>query len=84
MEYKYKAKTPNGKNMQGVRNADSESELISWIRDKGWIPIDDPLPYCQHDAFLPIRVKGRDIGEPQWGQLEILENGKWKEYIPDQ
>ena len=40
--------------------------------------------YCQHDAFLPIRVKGRDIGEPQWGKLEILENGKWKEYIPDQ
>ena len=40
-------------------------------------------PYCQHDAFLPIRVKGRDIGEPQWGKLEILENGKWKEYIPD-
>lgn len=48
------------------------------VNEKGWIPIDDPLPYCQHDAFLPIRVKGRDIGEPQWGKLEILEmvNGK--------
>ena len=34
------------------------------IDEKGWIYIDDPLPYCQHDAFLPIRVKGRDIGEP--------------------
>ena len=55
-----------------------------FVNEKGWIPIDDPLPYCQHDAFLPIRVKGRDIGEPQWGKLEILENGKWKEYIPDQ
>ena len=54
------------------------------VNEKGWIPIDDPLPYCQHDAFLPIRVKGRDIGEPQWGKLEILEHGKWKEYIPDQ
>lgn len=54
------------------------------VNEKGWIPIGDPLPYCQHDAFLPIRVKGRDIGEPQWGKLEILENGKWKEYIPDQ
>lgn len=30
------------------------------------------------------KSKGRDIGEPQWGKLEILENGKWKEYIPDQ
>ena len=54
------------------------------VNEKGWIPIGDPLPYCQHDAFLPIRVKGRDIGEPQWGKLEIFENGKWKEYIPDQ
>ena len=54
------------------------------MNEKGWIPIDDPLPYCQHDAFLPIRVKGRDIGEPQWGKLEILENGKWKEYILDE
>ena len=54
------------------------------MNEKGWIPIGDPLPYCHHDAFLPIRVKGRDIGEPQWGKLEIFENGKWKEYIPDQ
>ena len=34
-------------------------------------------------ALSAERVKGRDIGEPQWGNLEILENGKWKEYIPD-
>ncbi len=37
----------------------------------------DPLPDCQHDAFLPIRVKGRDIGKPQWGQFEILKDGQW-------
>ena len=54
------------------------------IDENGWIDFDDPLPDCQHDAFLPIRVKGRDIGEPQWGKLEILENGKWKDYTPDQ
>ena len=24
------------------------------IDEKGWIDIDDPLPHCQHDAFLPI------------------------------
>ena len=61
-----------------------QKDAVQCSFEKGWIPIDDPLPYCQHDAFLPIRVKGRDIGEPQWGKLEILENGKWKEYIPDQ
>ena len=54
-----------------------------FIDENGWIDFDDPLPHCQHDAFLPIRVKGRDTGKPQWGKLEILENGKWKDYIPD-
>lgn len=52
------------------------------IDEKGWIDMEDPLPHCQHDAFLPIRVKGREVGKPQWGKLEILENGVWKEYIP--
>lgn len=48
------------------------------ISEDGWHEIDDPLPYCQHDTFLPIRVKGRDLGEPVWGELEILKDGKWK------
>ena len=52
------------------------------IDEKGWIDMEDPLPHCQHDAFLPIRVKRREVGKPQWGKLEILENGVWKEYIP--
>lgn len=52
------------------------------IDERGWIDIDDPLPDCQHDAFLPIRVKGRNLGKPEWGKYEILENGVWKNYIP--
>ncbi len=56
----------------------------TFIDEQGWIDIDDPLPYCQHDAFLPIRVKGRNIGNPQWGKFEILENGKWKEYVVEE
>lgn len=36
-----------------------------------WIDIDDPIPYCQHDAFLPIRAKGRNIGKTEWGKYEI-------------
>lgn len=62
---------------------DIEAALEDWqekIDEQGWISIDDPLPDCQHDAFLPLRVKGRNTGKPQWGQLEILENGVWKEY----
>ena len=48
-----------------------------------WQPLDDPLPYCQHDALLPIRVKGRDTGSPKWGEYEILKDGKWIDYKPN-
>lgn len=52
------------------------------IDERGWIEMDDPLPYCQHDAFIPIRVKGRDTGKPEWGKYEVLEDGEWREYTP--
>ena len=35
------------------------------IDDRGWLDIEDPLPDCQHDAFVPIRVKGREKGNPE-------------------
>lgn len=53
------------------------------IDDRGWIDIDEPLPDCQHDAFIPIRVKGRADGMPEWGKLETLKDGKWVEYNPE-
>ena len=59
---------------------DVESVYEEWndvIDESGWIEIEDPLPDCQHDAFLPIRVKGRNAGKPQWGQFEILKDGQW-------
>ena len=49
------------------------------IDERGWIGMDDPLPYCQHDGFIPIRVKGRDVGKPEWGRFEILRDGRWME-----
>ncbi|MCX4297817.1 MAG: hypothetical protein OSJ73_12395 [Lachnospiraceae bacterium] len=62
---------------------DVESVYEDWddkIDERGWIDIDDPLPDCQQDAFASIRVKGRNLGNPKWGQLEILKDGKWVEY----
>lgn len=62
---------------------DVESVYKDWtceIDERGWIDIEDPLPDCQHDAFLPIRVKGRNLGKPEWGKLEILKNDIWIEY----
>lgn len=63
---------------------DAESVYEDWndeLDENGWIDMDDPLPDCQHDAFLPIRVKGRNTGKPEWGKLEILQNGEWVDYI---
>lgn len=53
------------------------------IGENGWTDIPDPLPGCQHDAFLPLRVKGRETGSPEWGKYEILQDGKWVDYVPD-
>ena len=52
------------------------------IDEKGWIEMEDPLPDCQHDAFVPLRVKGRDIGKPEWGKYETLKDGKWVDFMP--
>lgn len=52
------------------------------IDARGWIRIDDPLPGCQQDAFLPVRVKGRDAGAPEWGPYEVWKDGEWAAYRP--
>lgn len=57
-------------------------EFEGELDDRGWILIDDPLPYCQHDCILPIRVKGREREHPQWGSYEIFSEGQWVEYDP--
>ena len=62
---------------------DREEALEEWddsIDEEGWHEIPDPLPDCQHDSILPIRVKGRDKGAPQWGKYEILNNGVWEKF----
>ena len=56
---------------------DDWDELID---ERGWIELDDPLPYCQQDAFIPLRVKGRDAGKPEWGRFETLRDGRWVAY----
>ncbi len=62
---------------------DLEDALENWAGEvEHWTQIDDPLPHCQHDCPLPVRVKGRAEGAPQWGKYEILENGEWKDFIP--
>lgn len=49
------------------------------IEQNDWKEISDPLEGCQHDWIEPVRVKGRNIGKPDWGKLEKLVNGEWVE-----
>ena len=65
---------------------DLDSALEEWndkIDTEGWHEIPDPLPDCQHDSILPIRVKGRDKGAPQWGSYEILKDDVWEDFMLD-
>lgn len=47
------------------------------ISGADWKDVADPLPGCQHDWLMPVRVKGRDEGHPDWRTFERLEDGKW-------
>ena len=48
-----------------------------------WIAIGDALPDCQPDWVSPVRVAGREIGKPRWGEFERLIDGEWVPLGPD-
>ena len=58
---------------------DEWNELID---EHGWIKTADPLPGCQQDALIPLRVRGRAVGKPEWGTFETLQGRKWVSYQP--
>ena len=62
------------------KTTDATDKWNQFLGANAWNHIDDPLPDCQHDSILPIRVKGRNIGAPEWGKYEVLVDGKWNEY----
>ncbi|WP_139165462.1 hypothetical protein [Microvirga guangxiensis] len=47
------------------------------IELEAWQEVPDPMPGCQHDWIKPVRVKGRDRGQPEWGVFEQLVDGHW-------
>jgi hypothetical protein len=49
------------------------------IVHEDWRVIPDPLAHCQQDWIEPVRVIGRNQGNPQWGRLEKLVDGQWLE-----
>ena len=84
--YLFMYSSPDAVQCTSDRCYDSLEDLYDdWndlIDEKGWIEMEDPLPYCQHDAFIPLRVKGRNVGKPEWGRFETLKDGAWIEYNP--
>ena len=64
--------------------ADLYEDWNDLIDENGWVELEDPLPDCQHDAFVPLRIKDRNVGKPEWGKYEVLVDGKWTEYDPGQ
>ena len=59
---------------------EAHEDWDSLIDERGWLALEDPLPDCQHDAFIPLRVRGRSEGKPEWGKFETLLDGRWVEY----
>lgn len=53
------------------------------VHPEDWIEIDDPMPNCQHDFIRPVRVKGRNNNNPQWGKLEIFNGSEWVDLTID-
>lgn len=49
------------------------------IQIQDWQDIEAPCEYCQHDWIAPVRIKGRNVGKPEWEKLEKLVNGTWIE-----
>jgi hypothetical protein len=67
---------------QSVEEADAVCLVEYGINSNDWEIIDDPPEYCQHDWIAPVRIKGRNLGKPEWGKFEKLENGVWIEFSP--
>ena len=65
LQYKYKAKTIGGKIMNGNYSADTENEVVSWIRGNGWIPIDVSRTY-EVALQLSESATGKNI---KWGEF---------------
>ena len=54
------------------------------VKKSEWNEIPNPEPNCQHDWISPVRIKGRENGQSEFGKLEKLVNGKWTEFEPSE
>lgn len=48
-----------------------------------WFATDDPPIYCQQDWITPVRVPGRESGNPIFGTLQLKVRDEWTEFNPE-
>lgn len=52
------------------------------VKPEDWIPISDPREYCNCDYIMPVKIKGRENGRPEFDSWEICRDGKWQAFQP--
>ena len=60
-----------------LAEADAACAEAYGIEEGDWRFISDPRTGCQQDWVTPVRVIGREIGAPRWGEFERLVDGAW-------
>ena len=54
------------------------------LMPEAWVQLDEPYEHCQQDWIQPVRLKGRNLGQPEWGKLEHLVSGRWLDFDPEE
>lgn len=52
------------------------------IQIQDWFAISNQQDFCNVDYIMPVKIKGRETGKPQFDNWEIQINGKWEEFLP--
>lgn len=78
--YKYIARDFTGKRIEGVRQAGSSSDVLSWLREQGYIPVS--VDTAQGTVKRPQRSRGRrkrikssDLAALCWQLTTMVEGG---------
>lgn len=67
---------------ENQEDADEHCESEYGVTPDDWISIPDPQDFCNLDYIMPVRIKGRDVGRPEFDNWETLINGKWEDFHP--
>lgn len=63
-----------------VADAECVAQQKYHVAPESWQPLPAVVEHCQQDWIAPVRIKGREEGNPQWGKLERLVDGHWVDF----